>query len=175
MKFERFFVTSVLVLATIGSAGCSKEKQSAKDKEAARAKQNKVLVVEGEGLLIQVDDLRREVDDNYKIRILDAPLKVASGLTVNHRILGERYNWERLTLAQRQTAKERLATLMTALTRIIEIDTKKHVYVTNLQKIEDRKHAVESYQISLANFERGRGENYESPTAGTGPTHRGID
>lgn len=175
MNFGRFFVTSVLALITLGSVACSKGRPSEKSMEFSRSKNNKVLLAEGEQLLVQSDALRKELQDNFRILIADSPVQVASGVTIDHKTVGREFNWARLTLTERQTAKEKLASLMTAYTRILEIDTKRGVYVTHLEKVRDRKAATESHQISLSTFERIRGEQYNPATPGQGPVYKNID
>ncbi len=174
MKFGRIFVTVTMVLATLGTVACSQGEKKAKEKKAARQAQNKALIAEGTELLAQYTALRTELDNDYKIIVADQRVKLAPHIYADHRTLGKEYNWVRLSLAQRQTAKERLASMITVLTRIIEIDTKRGVYVDHLQMILDRKTAAESFQISLGNFEKLRGEMFDDPAPANSPVYRNM-
>lgn len=174
MRFGRFFVTIAAILSLLATVSCSKSaERKAKEKKAARQEMNKALLAEGETLLTQTDEQRKELDDLYKIWIRDEPIKVAADTTRDHRTLGRDYNWERLNSTERQAVKEKLAALMTGYARILEIDAKKGVYITHIKKIKDRKLATESHQISLSNFEKLHGEQY-NPQGGTGPVYKNL-
>ena len=174
MKFGRFFVTAVGLIAIGSSIACSRGKPDDKEKNVFRQEQNKALIAEGETLLAQVDSLRKELEDSFKIFIADQRVQVAHNEYRDHKTLGRDYNWGRLSLVARHTAKERLATLMTALTRVVEIDTKRHVYVTQLRKVLDRKASVESFQVSLNNFERQYGEQFNDPLPANSPVYKNL-
>lgn len=177
MRFGRFFVTSAAILSTLAIVACSKGEQKADVKRAERLKQNKALLAEGNALIAQTDALRKELDSApLNIKIQDVPIEnpVAKGKTINHKTIGESYNWERLTQAERQLAKEKLAALMTGLTRILEIDAKKGVWVENIKKINERRVATEAYQTSLGLFETQYGEQYNPQSAGSGPLYKNL-
>lgn len=175
MQIGRFFVTFVGIFTLLTTVSCSKSaERKAKEKKAAREQLSKALLAEGETLLSQSDELRKELDEIYKIWIRDEPIKVAAQTTRDHKTLGRDYNWDRLNKPERQAVKEKLAALMTKYSRILEIDAKKGVYITHIKKIKDRKLATESHQISLTNFELLYGEQFNPPTAGSGPVYKNF-
>lgn len=177
MNFRRFFVTFAAILSTLAAVACSKGEHKATELKAERKKKNEALRAEGNALLAQSDVLRKELDQApFKISISDAPIAnpVASGKALDHKTVGLKYNWERLTVTERQAAKEKLAATMTALTQALEIDAKKGVWIRPIEKVKDRKAAVESYQESLGNFELQYGEQFNPPTAGSGPLYKSL-
>ena len=148
MKLGRFFVTAVAILATLGTTACHSQK-----KETRRT-----LALEGSQKLTESQALAEELYKTYRIKIVDEPWKLSSGVYVDSTRIGSSYNWRRLTLAERQAAKEKLAQMITLLSRVMEIDAKKGLYIDRVEKVRSRYKGAIAFQNSLRQFEEIYGE-----------------
>jgi len=167
MNFARFFVTAVVVLNSLISIGCGDKKKRSK----ADPVQISALRNEGKAKWDETETLGTELKTAYQIMILDQPHRTPGGAMVNSKLMGQKYNWHRLTLAERTLAKEKLQKYVTAISRILEIDAKKGVYVTKMATIRSRYDGALAFQNSLFNFERLLGEQYETKTPGQPPVY----
>lgn len=155
MFFRRIFVTVVVFMASV-SVGCSGGKKAV-DRSSASA-----LKAEGNEKLNQAEELVQDLAKNYRILILDYPHKLPDGSMADSRRYGALYNWKRLkTPAERQAPKEKLAQLITLLSRVMEIDAKKGIYVEFKDKVQSRYDGALAFQASLNQLEKIYGENKE--------------
>lgn len=169
MKSVRFFVTAVVVLNSVISIGCADKKKRSK----ADPIQISALRNEGKAKWDETETLGTELRTAYGIMILDQPHRTEknSRTMITSKLMGQKYNWHRLTLAERTAAKEKLAKYVQAVSRILEIDAKKGVYVTNMAIIRSRYDGALAFQNSLFQFEKVVGEQYESKAAGQPPVY----
>ena len=116
MKSARFFVTSVVLFATLGAIGCGGKK----DKKKTDVGQLQSLREDGVVKWEQSEILTKDLAHNYRIMVLDYPQRLPSGQLIDSKMMGQKYNWGRLTLAERQAAKEKLAQFVTAISRLAE-------------------------------------------------------
>src|SRR5689334_6394437 len=121
MNSARFFVTAVIVLTSLISIGCGDKKKAKNDPAKVSALRN-----EGKAKWDETEVVSKDLAQNFRILILDQPYKSSSGHSyIDGKLMGQKYNWGRLTRAERIAAKEKLAQFITATSRIIEIDAKK--------------------------------------------------
>ncbi len=133
MKLVRFFVTVVLFLG-IASLFSSQMKS---DPSASQ-------VSEGNRQIKTAASLRYELAWKFNL-LVDKP----------------KYDWNKLSKADRQFAKEKLAEFISAVTRTFEIDAKKGIYLTGKEELQKQLDGAMDLRKSLDNFERTYGENFE--------------
>jgi hypothetical protein len=169
MNFARFFVTLVMPLVTVISIGCNGKKAESKADPARTA----TLKAEVKAKWDETDVIGEGLKQNYRIMILDEPMRMNSrSITmVDSRTLGLKYHWGRLTLAERRLAKEKLALFVTAISRVIAIDAKRGLSVTNMDKVQSRYQGALAFQESLMTFEKLAGEQYEPKNPGQAPIY----
>lgn len=165
MNFARFFVTAVILVTSVVSVGCGDKKKAKTDPAAITALRN-----EGKAKWEDTELLTKELAQTYRILILDMPFR-HNKLTIDGKLMGQKFNWGRLTLSERQAAKEKLAAFITSTSRIIEIDAKKGVYVTHMDKVRSRYASALAFQTSLNLFEQNGGESFEPKNPGQGPIY----
>lgn len=153
MKNGRFFVTSVLLLATLSSVACHSKKPTSDTNLALKAEVGEKATSSE----VLIEDLAK----SYRILILDFPTKANDGSLADSTRWGNSYNWRRLSLADRSAAKEKLAQLVTLLSRLIAIDARPGVVVTNMEKVQSRYRGALAFQSSLGNFEKIYGEQID--------------
>ncbi len=162
MLLRRIFVTSVAILATLAlAAGCT-NKNDRELEEAARRERAQAALKEGTEALTKSETIRQELSQEFRIIILDYPLKSGTQ-KIEPEKLGQNYNWRRLSLEERQAAKEKLAQYGTLISKVIEIDSRRGIYVTHMNKIRSRKMAADAFQDSLNNFEEINGPTFNPP------------
>lgn len=130
----RFLVTNVLILATAAFlAGHRKA-----DKKTA-----------------QVDEGNRQIQTAFAARSdLDAKFNLLIGSK-------DAFDWNALSKADRQMAKEKLAEYVSAVTRTFEIDAKSGLYLTEKEILRQQLESAMGLQKSLESFERTYGENFD--------------
>jgi hypothetical protein len=106
---------------------------------------------------VLIDDLAK----NYRLLILDYPTRLNDGTMADSARWGAAYNWRRLSLASRTEAKQKLAQLVTSMSRLIEIDARKGSAVTNMEKVQSRYRGAIAFQNSLNLFEKTYGETMD--------------
>lgn len=158
MKNGRFFVTSVLVLATLSAVACNSKKPTSETNQSLKAEVGE-KVTNSEVLI-------EELAKGYRILILDFPTKANDGSMADSARWGNSYNWRRPSLAERTVAKEKLAQLVTVLSRLIAIDARRGVVVTNMDKVQSRYRGALAFQSSLSNFEKIYGEQFDPQGTG---------
>lgn len=170
MLFGRFFVTSVLILATALAIGCHNKKDKRGD---LSSDQKQALLKEGEDISQAMEGLRKSLDTDFHIVIdtVETPKVLVNLGGKSHLKLGPHFNWSKLTRAQRQSAKEKLADFNSKLSRMIAIDSKKGVYVTNIEKVQYYLEQGTAFMDSLSVYEKTNGEQFESKTAGEGDSY----
>lgn len=136
MIFARFFVTSVLALVTVLNVGCTSEKSK-----------RSALIAEGTAHLSQAATLETDLNTRYGVN-----LELG---------LGADFKWHRLSKAERQVIKEKLAEFVTHSVRVLELDTKKGLYVTSKEVIIAKIEQAMQIQKSLEAFENKFGENFD--------------
>lgn len=152
MVLGRILVTAVAMLAMV-SVGCSGGGPRKESNTAA-------LKAEGNDNIAKADTIIQDLAQNYRIIILDYPEIQPDGSKADSQVYGASYNWKRLKTPQdRQVPKEKLAEVITLLSRVLEIDAKKGLYITNKSKIESRYQGALAYQSSLTRLEKNYGEN----------------
>jgi hypothetical protein len=167
MNFARFFVTVVFLFGTVISMGCS-DKKTGKSDPARMSSLKKEVKSKWDDSDVQ----GRELAQAFRILILDAPIRAVSTMTlIDSRLMGQKFNWGRLTFSERQTAKEKLAKYVTNISRLIEIDAKRGVYITNMDKVRSRYQGALAFQESLTFYEKAKGEQYEPANPGQPPTY----
>ncbi len=167
MRIARFFVTCVVLLGTLGSVACANKK----DKKKTDSAKIELMRAEGAAKWEQSEVLGQELAAAFRIRILDGAQRLGSGQLVDSKIMGQKFNWGRLTLGERQAAKEKLAQYVTAVSRLVEMDARKGVYLTYMDKVHSRYDGALAFQASLTSFEKIAGEMYEPKVAGQGPIY----
>jgi len=149
MRTGRFFVTYVLILATAVLAACTPKKEK-----------RQAQVREGNQQIQAAARAQNELGEKYKIILVPGEVHSSSGKTANAQNVAEDFNWHRLTREERQGAKETLAAYVTAVSRTLEIDAKKGVYMTGKEILQYQLESARAYQRSLEEFEVIYGESY---------------
>lgn len=167
MGFPRFSVTVVLLLGTVISMGCGNKKKTKTPDPVKMA----TLKSEVKGKWDESEALGKELNQSFHILILDEDYRTRNGSLVTSKLMGQKFNWGRLTLAERHAAKEKLARYVTVVGRLIEIDAKRGVYITNMDKVRSRYEGSLAFQESLNMFEKVVGEQYEPKTPGQSPIY----
>jgi hypothetical protein len=134
MKTTRFFVTAALILGTAAFVACNRKT----DKRTSQFQEGNQQIQAAAGA-------QSDLAAQFKIS-----LDSASG-----------FNWNSLSKDQRQSAKEKLAGYVSAVTRTFEIDAKKGLYITKKEVLQQQLNQAMSLQKSLENFESVYGENFE--------------
>lgn len=134
MKPGRIFVTNVLILATAAFLACT----SKSDKRSAQVK-------EGNKQIEAASAAQGELNAKFKVSLASE----------------SRIDFNRLSKADRQTLKETLAGYVSAVTRTLEIDAKKGIYLTQKEVVQKQLGVAMNLQKSLENFERTYGENFD--------------
>lgn len=170
MYSARFFVTIVVLLGTVISMGCGdKKKRNGGDPVKMAA-----LKAEGKAKWDESELLGKELAQSFRIMILDEPMRTKNGRRtelISSRVMGQKYNWGRLTLPERQAAKEKIAQYITVVSRIIEIDAKRGIYVTHMDKVRSRYEGALAFQESLNLFEKVAGEQFDPKQPGQLPIY----
>lgn len=167
MRIARFFVTCVVLLGTLSSVACGNKK----DKKKTDTATMQSLKAEGAAKWEISEVLGKDLAQAYRIMILDYAQRMPSGALIESKTMGHKFNWGRLTLAERQAAKEKLAQYVTAVSRLVEMDARKGVYLTNMDKVRSRYEGALAFQASLTKFEEIAGEMYEPKVAGQAPIY----
>lgn len=135
MKFGRFFVTSVFILGTAALIACT----SKTDKRSAQVSEgNQQLQVAGSAQSALTAQFKISLDEGQK-----------------------KFDWNSLSRDDRQSAKEKLAEYVSAVTRTLAIDAKKGLYLTQKDMVQQQLDRAMVLQKSLESFESTYGENFE--------------
>ncbi len=138
MALPRFFVTSVLALVTAVGVGCTSGRN-----------QRGEFVSEGN-------------DHLTRASAIEAGLSTRYGMNLEQKVVGiADFGWSRRSKAERQAIKENLAELLTHSVRVLELDAKAGIYVTNKEVLEAKVEHILVMQKSLRIFESKFGENYD--------------
>lgn len=167
MSSARIFVTAVLLMSTLISACEGKGKPVGgaaieQEGKAGEGKSPQEQIDEGNEKFNQAWEVIGELESDYQISI--------NVLGFGRRRGGARlepsasnYNWRRLSRERRLTVKQKLAEFVTLAARILEIDTKKGVFITDEDKtkVQATLQTVMAYQKSLEKYEVLMGESFE--------------
>jgi hypothetical protein len=151
VKNARFFVTVVLVLATLGVASaCDGFRAS---KQAQTQKQ----VQEGDQKLAAMS----AVESDLTKRSLFLTDAVVYGRQVSAKTMAEAQNWRRFSKAERGLIKESLAKYLALSNEVLGLDAKRGIYLDRKETFDAKRDAAQMYQKSIEDFEKVNGENYE--------------
>lgn len=135
MKIGRFFVTSVFILATAAFVACT----SKSDKRSAQ-------VTEGNQQLQVAASAQTSLESQFKISLNDTK---------------KTFDWNSISRTARQSAKEKLADYVSAVTRTLAIDAKKGLYLTQKELVQQQLAQAMVLQKSLETFESTYGETFD--------------
>lgn len=155
MKTGRFFVTFVLVLITVLVCNCHGRRQP------------KAVVSEGNTALTHAMIVGNDLTRRHQMRVqVQEPNGVAVPQRLRTETLAHDYNWKRLSLTERQEIKGKLNDYIASLSRALEIDSQKGVYITHRDSVLRWRENALSYQRSLEDFEKIVGETFDPKRSG---------
>lgn len=151
MKTGRIFVIAVMLL---GTAACHSSNRSPTAERDA-------MVAEGDQKVQDTLALETELIEDYSISLEtdQALLTHINGTTFNH--IAESYNWNHLSLEERRAVKQKLATLVSEFSRILEIGTHKGIYIDQRDLLEKHRQNALIFEHSLETYEKTVGESFD--------------
>jgi hypothetical protein len=166
VRFGRFFVTSVILLAMAAATACDRKRSEREHSGQKNQEQKNALVKEGNDNIAKAEALKKQLAADYNVTINSDSVGLH---TQSQQTKDLNDNLMNRPLAARQDIQGRLAQYLQLINRVIEIDSKNLMNVANRDVLYTSRNSAELLQKSVEQFVKAHGENFNPPPAKDAP------